>query len=192
MQIGETNYTSRTANLRMRIFLEPSNAGFCALNALLEGLAKTGRCGVWGFSSWPLADITPKTAGTVLFNGKQTFSFKMDVSLLNEKNKTISKSSITLNTETMKFSGDTIANPASVFRTVNFPDVKAGDLTPVLIIVIDAVNGIKAQKLNAGYVKIETGDLEKRKVDRVLAAAEWNVLAHFAQVSVVAFSPDGR
>jgi WD40 repeat protein len=207
MQIGETNYTNRTANLGMRIALDPSNAGFSALNALLEGLEKTGRRSVWGFSNWPLTDISPKTAGTVLFNGKQTFSCKVDVSLLNDKNKTISKSSITLNIETIKFSpsGISLVNPVSVEGTVNFPNVKADDLTPVLTIVIDAVNGIQARNLmTSGYMKIETGDLEKGISERevvavtreqqsaALAAGEWDVKGHSDSVNSVAFSPDGK
>jgi formylglycine-generating enzyme required for sulfatase activity len=162
MQIGETDYTKLTANLGMRIALDPSNAGFEALNALLEGLEKTGRRSTWGFSNWPLSDITPKTAGTVLFNNKQNFSCKVDISLLNEKNKTIGKNSITLTTEKIFFSNFLI-KPSSVEGTVNFPNIKAEDLTPVLTIVIDAVNGINARNLNAnGYMKIETGNLEKR------------------------------
>jgi formylglycine-generating enzyme required for sulfatase activity len=172
MQIGETNYTNRTANLGMRIALDPSNAGFNALNTLLEGLEKTGRRGVWGFSGWPLSDITPKTAGTVLFNGTRSFNCKVDVSLLNENNKTIGKSSVTLNSQAINISGNTLVNPASVAGTVNFSNIRAEDLTPALTIVIDAVNGIKAQNLNAsGYMKIETGDLEKRIAERETAAA---------------------
>jgi hypothetical protein len=128
IQIGDTNYTSRTANLGMRIALDPSNAGFEAINALLEGLEKTGRRDVWGFSGWPLEDITPKTAGTVLFNGKRAFSCKVDVSLLNENNKTIGKSSTTLTIGAVQFSGNGLASPARVEGTVNFPNVKADDL----------------------------------------------------------------
>jgi tetratricopeptide (TPR) repeat protein len=159
----------------MRIALDLSNAGFDALNALLEGLEKTGRRSVWGFSNWPLSDITPKTAGTVLFNGKQNFSCKIDVSLLNEKNKTIGKNSITLNTAIVNFSGNNLTKPLSVYGTVNFSNIKAEDLTPVLTIVIDAVNGIKAQNLNVtGYMKIETGDLEK-------GIAEWQAAAERAE-----------
>jgi tetratricopeptide (TPR) repeat protein len=176
IQIGETNYTNRTANLGMRIVLDPSKAGFNALNTLLEGLEKTGRRGVWGFSGWPLSDITPKTAGTVLFNGRQTFSCKVDVSLLNENNKTIGKNSVTLNTQTINISGNTLVNPASVAGTVNFNNIRADDLTPALTIVIDAVNGIQARNLNAsGYMKIETGDLEKRiaELERAKENADW-------------------
>jgi hypothetical protein len=49
LQIGETDYASRTVNLGMRIALDPSEAGFNALNALLEGLERTGRRSTWGF-----------------------------------------------------------------------------------------------------------------------------------------------
>lgn len=86
IQIGETDYQRRTANIGMRIALDPSEAGFTALNTLLEGLEKTGRRSAWGFSGWPLMDITPRTAGTVVFNGRRNFSFKVDVELLNERN----------------------------------------------------------------------------------------------------------
>jgi Skp family chaperone for outer membrane proteins len=177
LQIGETNYSNRTANLAMRIALEPSSAGFNALNTLLEGLEKTGQRGVWGFSNWPLTNITPNTAETVLFNGRQNFSSKIDISLLNDKNKAITKSSITLNTETIKFSpsGIALTNPGSVVGIVNFPNVREADLTPMLTIVIDAVNGKQTRNLNSsGYMKIETGDLEKKY-------QEWEVSTRLAQ-----------
>jgi len=172
VQIGETDYVKRTANLGMRIALDPSEAGFKAINTLIEGLEKTERRSAWGFSNWPLTDIAPKTAGTILFDGKQTFSCKIDVSLLNEKKKNLGKSSITINSERIWSTFDyKITIPGSIERTVTFPNVKVDDLTPSLIIVIDAVNGIKAQKLNAsGYMKIETGDLEKRISEREAAA----------------------
>jgi tetratricopeptide (TPR) repeat protein len=165
IQIGQTDYAKRTANIGMRIVLEPSEAGFGALNALLEGLERTGRRRDWGFSGWPLTDVTPKTTGTVVFDGRRSLSYKVDVALINENNKTIGNGSVTLNTETIKFSaGDRqITPPGSVESVVNFSNVKADDLTPTLTIVIAAVNGISSRNLNAsGYMKIETGDLENR------------------------------
>jgi tetratricopeptide (TPR) repeat protein len=163
IQIGETDYTKRTANIGMRIALDPSQAGFSALNALLEGLEKTGRRGVWGFSGWPLMEISPRTTGTVVFGGKRSFSYKVDVALINERNKTLGNSSITLTTESISFSaGDKIVTPPfRVYDVVSFRNIKAQDLTPTLTIVIRAVNGISSRNLNAsGYMKIETGDLE--------------------------------
>ncbi|MDR0708532.1 MAG: hypothetical protein LBF77_00525, partial [Spirochaetaceae bacterium] len=50
LQIGVTDYAKERANLAMRVSLTPSEAGFAALNALLEGLEKTGRRSVWGFA----------------------------------------------------------------------------------------------------------------------------------------------
>jgi WD40 repeat protein len=187
----------------MRIALDPSSAGFNAINTLLEGLEKTGRRRSWGVSNWPLTDITPRTSGTVLFNGRQTFSCRVDVRLLNENNKTISSGSITLNTEKIGFSqsSNALTIPRSVEGTVNFTDVKAEDLTPVLTIVIIAVNGIQADRVNAsGYMKVDTEDLEKRIREReaaereraALAAAEWNVRGHSDWVNSVTFSPDGK
>jgi len=160
IQIGETDYAKRTANIGMRIVLDSSQAGFDALNALLEGLEKTGKRSTWGFSGWPL-DVTPKTAGTVLFDGKRSLGYKVDVALINEANKTIGNSSITLNTEINFSTGDRrIAPPFTVGDIVNFRNVKAEDLTPTLTIVIIAVNGISSREINAsGYMKIETGNL---------------------------------
>jgi len=165
IQIGETDYTKRTANIGMRIALDSSKAGFDALNALLEGLEKTGKRATWGFSGWPLLDITPKASGTVVFGGKRSFSYKVDVALINERNKTLGNGSVTLTTERIIFStGDTILTaPGSVFGIVNFQNIKAEDLTPTLTIVIRAVNGISSRNLNAsGYMKIETGDVDRR------------------------------
>jgi hypothetical protein len=171
--IGEkSDYVKRTANIGMRIALDPSKAGFDALNALLEGLEKTGRRSIWGFSGWPLMNITPRTAGTVVFGGRRSFSYKVDVALINENNKTISNGSITLTTEAIRFSaGDIlIMPPSSVIDVVSFPNVKEEDLTPTLTIVIVAVNGISSRALNAsGYMKIETGDLEPREREREAA-----------------------
>jgi len=184
IQIGETDFVKRTANLGMNITLEPSNAGFSAINTLLEGLEKTGRRSQWGFPNWPLTDITPKTAGTVLFNDTQSFNCKVDVSLLNEKNKPLGSGSITLNTGTIKFSllDKTIMVPNSVKGTVNFLNIKAEDLTPSLTIIITAVNGIQARTLNTyGYMKIETGEVF---ID--------NPQGHSYMVDSVAFSPDGK
>jgi len=162
--IRESNFTNYTADLAMRIALNPSEAGFNALNTLLDGLEKTGRRSAWGFSNWPLTDITPKTAGTVLFNGKQTFNCKVNVSLLNDKNKTISTNTITLSTK-ISSSPSRVTIPDSVIGTVNFLNLKEEDLRGGLTIVITAVNGIQASKLNAGYMKIETGDLEKKYME---------------------------
>jgi len=165
LQVGNTDYQRNTANLGMRISLEASTAGFNALNALLEGLEKTGRRNVWGFSGWPLNDISPRVSGTVVFNGRRVFTYKVDVTLLNENNKVLGRSSITLTTGAIEFSpGYKVVNaPDAVMGVVNFPNVSAVDLTPGLIIVITAVNGIPTSELNAsGYMRISTGDLEAR------------------------------
>ncbi|GHV49664.1 hypothetical protein AGMMS49579_02340 [Spirochaetia bacterium] len=165
VQEGETDYAKRTANLAMRVALDPSEAGFAALNALLGGLEQTGRRDTWGFMGWPLLDVTPKTAGTVVFAGKQSFSFKLDVTLLNESGKTIGKSSITLNSSSLRFiAGDReVPAPKGAAGMVHFTGVKADDLTPTLTIVISAVNGIPSATLNAnGYMRIDTGDLEEK------------------------------
>jgi formylglycine-generating enzyme required for sulfatase activity len=163
VQEGLTDYVRNTANIAMRIALDPSEAGFGALNALLEGLEKTGKRGDWGFSGWPLLDISPRTAGTVVFEGKRWFSFKVDAVLINESGKTIGRGSITLNSGNMNFSaGDkTVFRPDGAVELIRFPNVKAGDLTPTLTIVITAVNGIPSARLNAsGYMRIDAGDLE--------------------------------
>jgi hypothetical protein len=89
----------------------------------------------------------------------------VDVALINENNKTLGNSSITLETEAINFSsGDRIVRPPrSVIGVVNFPNVSAADLTPTLTIVIVAVNGIRTRDLSAsGYMRIETSDLEVR------------------------------
>jgi hypothetical protein len=164
-----------TATIGMRIALDPSVVGFAALNALLEGLEKTGKRGDWGFAGWPLLDLSPKTQGTVIFEGKRYFSYKVNVSLVNEKNKVLAKNTITLNTSELKYSSvDTkVQPPDGIFKTLHFPNVKAEDLTPTLTIIIESVNGIPSRDLNAsGYMKIDTADLEKREseAERQVAA----------------------
>jgi len=177
MQIGETDYSRRTATLGMRIALDSSKAGFDALNALLEGLEKTGRRSAWGFAGWPLNDITPRTAGTVVFNGRRTFSYKVDVALLNENGVRIGSGSATLNTEAIRFnSGDkNISIPFNTHGVVRFPNIKTEDLTlsPTLTIVIVAVNGISSSNLaGSGFIRIETADLEK--IEKESAQAFFN------------------
>jgi hypothetical protein len=171
IQIGETDFVRRTANLGMRITLDSSEAGFGALNALLEGLVRTGRREAWGFSGWPLMDISPRERGTVVFEGRRSFTYRVDVALVNENNKTLRNSSITLETEAIEFtSGNVVVRPPrSANGVINFSNVSAEDLTPTLTIVIIAVNGIRSRDLSAsGYMRIETGDLEAR-----FRAQEW-------------------
>nr|AGS53696.1 hypothetical protein [uncultured bacterium contig00147] len=103
-QLGVTDYEKRTANAEMRIELGASKPGFDALNTLLDGLEKTGKRAEWGFSGWPLLEITPKTPGTVVFGGKKSFSFVINAALLNESGNTVGKGSITLNSGNINFS----------------------------------------------------------------------------------------
>jgi tetratricopeptide (TPR) repeat protein len=176
-QIGETDFKKRTATLGMRVALTPSEAGFAALNALLEGLEKTGRRGAWGFGGWPLGEINPKTPGTVVFGGNREFDFKLDVALLNERGKTIGRSSITFNTSLRRFNaGDRKVEPSGgEADLMSFFDVKIDDFTPALTIVIRSVNGISASALNAsGYMRISPGDLENAPYYRYRANAYAN------------------
>ena len=182
IQIGETDFRRRTVNLGMRIALGPANAGFDALNALIEGLEKTGRRDAWGFSGWPLLDISPRVAGTVVFGGRRAFSYKVDIALINENNKTLANSSVTLTSERINFTSSDrfITAPGIVDDIVNFSNLSADDLTPTLTIVIAAVNGVASRNIIAsGYMKIETGDLEELALEREMAKArrEREVLA---------------
>jgi len=173
IQIGETDFARRTVNLGMRIALDPSEAGFGALNTLLEGLERTGRRYAWGFSGWPLMDISPRMSGTVVFNGRRSFRYTVDVSLVNEDNIVLGTNSITLDTEPIIFYAGhrNVTPPNGVIRTVSFPNIRAEYLTPTLTIEIVAVNRIRAHDLIASsYIRVEAGDLEER--DRAQAAAE--------------------
>jgi len=175
VQIGETDFVRRTADLGMRIALDPSKAGFDTLNALLEGLESTGRRGAWGFSGWPLLDISPRTAGTTVFDGKRTFTYRVDVELLNQADKTLGKRTITFTTKPIEFSSGSarILPPDEIMEMMYFSNIKAEDLTPILTIVIVAVNGTPSRDLNAsGYMRIETGNLENRRTE-----AEKNAMA---------------
>jgi len=165
IQIGETDFVRRTVNLGMRIALDPSEAGFGALNTLLEGLERTGRRNAWGFSGWPLMDISPRTAGTVVFNGRRSFRYTVNIAIVNENNITLATNSITLDTEPLAFSAGqrNISPPGSVIRTVNFPNIRIDNLTPTLTIVIVSVNRIRAHDLIASsYIRVEANDLETR------------------------------
>jgi hypothetical protein len=164
-QHGETDYARRTATVAMRVVLAPSEAGFDALNALLAGLERTGRRGVWGFDGGPLLPTQPKTEGTLVFGGERDFSFRLEASLLNENGKTLGRGVVTLESELPLFSaGDkAVSLPPETFALLRFPDIRAEDLTPSLTIVINAVNGIPAQTLSAtGYMCIEAAELEAK------------------------------
>jgi len=175
IQIGETNFRRRTATLGMRIALEPSEAGFSALNALLEGLEKTGRRNAWGFSGWPLLDITPRVARTTVLNGKRSFSCQVEVAIINENGRTLGTSKITLNTERINFTSGqkVITPPLSIYEVVRFQNIKVGDLTSALTIMIVSVNGIRSRDLaSSGYMRIEPRDLEQIIIARETAERE--------------------
>ena len=111
----------------------------------------------------------------VVFGGRHSFSFKVDVALVNENRKNLGISSITLNTGITSFSpGDRKINaPGSVAEIVTFSNVKAEDLTPILNIVIIAVNGIPSKTIiDSGYMRIGSGNLKERVTQSESKAAE--------------------
>ena len=172
IQIGEINYSRRTATLGMRIALDPSDSGFYALNALLEGLEHTGRRNVWGFNGWPLRDISPRISGTVVFGRRRSFSCRVEVAIINENGRTIGTSNITLDTGTINFiSGQKVITPPnSVEDTIRFNNIRVDDLTPTLTIMIVSVNSIRSRELaTTGYMRIEPVDLERRFIERASA-----------------------
>ncbi|MDR2516738.1 MAG: CsgG/HfaB family protein [Spirochaetaceae bacterium] len=160
-QEGETDYARRTATLLMRVGLVPSEAGFAALNALLAGLEQTGRRAVWGFNGWPMEDLAPPVSGTRLFSGRNAASFTVEVLLLNDRQKQVGRGSITLRIPPRFATGNaSVTPPAGIFDLIRFRDVKADELSPVLTIVINSVNGIPSRTLNsAGYMRIAPGDV---------------------------------
>lgn len=163
-QAGETDFKRRTANIGMRVSLTPSEAGFRTLNTLIDGLAKTTRRDAWGFSGWPFQNLTPSEPGTVVFEGKPKFSFRLDVTLLNEKGKKLGQGSVTLESGEILRSNvgsNRIAPPQGDRDEVVFLNIRAEDLTPTLTIVINSVNDIPAETLSStGYMRIEAGDKE--------------------------------
>jgi formylglycine-generating enzyme required for sulfatase activity len=165
LQVGITDYENERANLGMQVGLAPSEAGFAALNALLEGLEKTGKREVWGFSGWPFLDITPEDRDVVLFPGVRSFSFTVQVGLVNEAGKVIARGSIKLETGTIGFkAGDkTVHAPEGALGRMNFPEVNIADLTPTLTVVIAGVNGMSARQISeTGYMRIAPGDAIRR------------------------------
>jgi formylglycine-generating enzyme required for sulfatase activity len=160
-QEGESDYVKRTVTLRMWVGLVPSEAGFAALNALLEGLEQTGRREPWGFTGWPMEDLKPAVNGTVLFTGKDATSFTLEVLLLNDKQKEVGRGSVTLNAGQLAAPGNkSVTLPKGRFDTIRFRDIKADKLSPVLTIVISSVNGIPSKTLNStGYMRIAPEDV---------------------------------
>jgi tetratricopeptide (TPR) repeat protein len=162
LQIGVTDYVKERADLAMRVSLTPSEAGFAALNALLEGLEKTGRRSVWGFAGWPLLNITPRTPEALLFSGKKTFSFTVQAGLVNEWGAVIARGKTTLKSGSLGFvAGDpAVEAPDAVFGQIDFPRVNVADLTPTLTVVIAGVNNLSARQISeTGYMRIAPGDV---------------------------------
>ncbi|MDR1374834.1 MAG: SUMF1/EgtB/PvdO family nonheme iron enzyme, partial [Treponema sp.] len=170
VQLGNTDYAKNQADLGMWIRADPSEAGFAALNALIEGLEKTGRRETWGFSGWPLQDINPRTPGTTVFPGARSFSFAVQTALLNERGKVIARGNITLKTGEFAFKpGDTqVRAPESALGQIAYPKVNAADLTPTLTVVIAGVNGMSGREISeTGYMRIAPGDIGPATMMRV-------------------------
>ena len=165
-QEGETDYKNRTATLSMRVELAPSEAGFAALNALLEGLEKTGKRADWGFEGWPLYELEPPVKGTTLFGGNYVSTFTVEILLFNEQQKQVGKGSITLQSSFLflpKWHG--LSLPIHGFGFIRFQNVKVDELSPVLTIVVNAVNGIPSRTLNrTGYMRIVPGEVPAAQV----------------------------
>ena len=194
VQVGTTDYAKNRADLAMWIKAAPSQAGFAALNALIEGLEKTGKREACGFAGWPLEELRPKVPGPVLFPGKRSFGFKIQTALVNEAGKVIARGDITLTTGAFAFkAGDkAVTPPEGVFGQVKYPGVNVPDLTPTLTVVITAVNGMTGRQISeTGYLRIAPGGLEEERHD----PRNWTLLrtlsGHGYGVWSVAFRPDG-
>jgi hypothetical protein len=170
IQESAPDYVNRTVNLAMRVVLDPSKSGFDALNTLLDGLEKTGKRAEWGFSGWPLLYVNPRVYDAVVFYGKKTFRYNVDVALLNKDNRTIGRGSIALSVGALDFAlGDKkvplLAGDAGMVR---FSNVNIDALSKNLTIVITYINGIPSSEFTAsGSLKIDTEDLEKRVVYKI-------------------------
>jgi hypothetical protein len=198
LQIGDTDYVNRRADLAMRISVAPSEAGFAALNALLEGLEKTGKRKTWGFAGWPLLDITPRKAPeAVLFPGKRSFSFMVDAGLVNENGKVIARGKTTLKTGALSFkAGDAVVSPPEgAFGQIEFPKVNAADLTPTLTVVIAGVNGMSGRRISeTGYMRIAPGNLARMEEEwqRQLAAKKQQQEPPRRGSRTEGYDPDGK
>jgi hypothetical protein len=161
-QIGQTDYARNQADLAMQIRVAPSEASFAALNALIEGLEKTGKRETWGFSGWPLRDIQPQISGTTLFPDTRSFSFAIQTALVNEQRKVIARGNITLKTGKFGFkAGDkSVEAPGSVLDQIIFSKVNVPDLTPTLTVVIAGINRMSGRQISeTGYMRIAPGDI---------------------------------
>ncbi|MDR1784959.1 MAG: tetratricopeptide repeat protein, partial [Spirochaetaceae bacterium] len=156
-QVGKTDYERETVNLAMLIRLAPSEAGWTALNTLVSGLDRTGRRETWGFTNLPFKDPKPSAKDAVVFGGKKSFTFKVDVALVNEKGKTVSRGSASLASGSLSFSpgASSVTAPDGETARMQFSRVNVNDLTDTLTIVISAVNGIPSHRLSeSGYMRI--------------------------------------
>jgi adhesin HecA-like repeat protein len=165
LQIGVTDYKKNQADLAMWVRAAPSEAGFTALNALLEGLEQTGRREIWGFAGWPFLDIQPKTPDTTLFPGRRSFSFTVQTALVNETGKVIARGNLTLQTGEIPFrAGDSrIIPPQAAAGQIAYPKVNTADLTPTLTVVITGVNKLSGREISeTGYMRIAPEDIGRQ------------------------------
>jgi len=156
-QIGEIDYKNETVTLggiaiRLRPSREwaqsaelPLQSVQKSVQAVYDGLNATGRKTVWGLDKWP-------QQGSFNWSpfGKQAKTFTVVVELVNSRNKVIGRQTIQTGGSyeipvPLPGNGTRIQISADEWKTVNFANVKADDITDSLTVRIASVNGTPSE-----------------------------------------------
>ena len=184
---GNINYTRETVDLSFTIRSEPIKNGFKALEDILDGLTSTGKREEWGFGYWPmdtqLIEFVRDYTTTIQDRHKGIIPVKLDIALLNDDGKEISRQSIVLTNDVSFvlgtagidwYSRDNYTHWGQRFgygwiylydttrfqvvgdsTTVSFGSVNANDITDNLLIKVISCNGIDAETASGnGYIRI--------------------------------------
>lgn len=160
---GGIDFGKGTVNLSVGMALVATETGFNVLNELLNRLEQTGKRSIWGFSGWPLLDVQPTDPAAVVFGGRQDFTFKIEMAIINGENKTITRNILPYGSAKLRFSpGDMRVNPpasaAGAVIDFRFLNVNANDLIEPLTVKVVSVDGIPAETVGErGYIKISVG-----------------------------------
>ncbi|MDR1317610.1 MAG: leucine-rich repeat domain-containing protein [Spirochaetales bacterium] len=146
LERGQINYQTETLPLSFKVNLHSYPTWFVsvekALQAVYDGLNRTGKKQDWGLSGWPGTSVTNPNP----FSQKRK-DYTLVFELVNDRRQVIGKQSLTLGNSWSFYGGSAISLSYNEnnFQTVTFNAVKADDITNTLTIRIASVNGVNPQ-----------------------------------------------
>jgi len=142
---GATNYQNETISISIETYLYGSGVWAISiersLQAVYNGLNKTGRKETWQLGSWPRRGVTELNAFA-----RRSKSFSVVFELLNDQDKVIGRQTL----QTSGSWGINAGNQISIDisspdrKTLNFQNVSANDITEKMTVRVVSINGIDA------------------------------------------------